>query len=354
MVSGQTERNILVINFGNLYISHGIYADQLSDALSPYSELWSFLRSLKDHPVDFPGNTVRSLYFPAMKEGFLKLNRRVNPYFRKFSNSLSTARNNKGLIHYGAPSFPIDNSLDNVVTIHDLMALSETNDASKTEQKSLRYFLRMKNIITVSQTSKREIENTGCEGRVDVVYPPTRKEIHPLESKGNLRVELGLPMNKTLLLSVSNSQTRKNLSIVKELTNLLPDSYRIVRIGEGFANTINFKNVDTITLNKIFNSCDLLLMPSILEGFGSPLAEALTVGLPAVASDIEVFRELGGKSVVYFDPGDVHNLRKAIDEAIANKEQFITSGLELSKKFSFETFRDNIRTYYKDKFGFEY
>jgi glycosyltransferase involved in cell wall biosynthesis len=354
MVSVVENRKIMIANFGNLFISHGIYADQLSTALTPNSVLWSFLRSSKDKKEVFPGNTVFSVYSQHLGLNYIKFNRLLNPYFFKFSSCYKETRENGGLIHYAAPSFPIDNNLDDIVTIHDLFALMHKEEATRQEILSLSYFLKMKNIVTVSNASKEEIHSLGSEGDVEVIYPPTRKEMHHLNDKNGIRKELGLPLDKILILSVSNSQPRKNLAIVKELSRTLPNDCRIVRVGEGFDNTINFRDIEMYTLNKVFNSCDLLLMPSFREGFGSPLAEALTVGIPAVASDIDIFREIGADAVVYFEPNDIKGLMQAIREALTSSENLIEKGKERAKKFSFEAFKENIHRYYNNKFGFKY
>ena len=74
--------------------------------------------------------------------------------------------------------------------------------------------------------------------------------------------------------------------------------------------------LDETDLPDFYKAADVIAFPSLLEGFGLPLAEAMAAGTPVVASDIPIFREVGGDSYVRFDPtaaDAVVQLRSAID-----------------------------------------
>lgn len=65
-------------------------------------------------------------------------------------------------------------------------------------------------------------------------------------------------------------------------------------------------------LGEMLDSSDAMVMASRAEGFGIPLVEALTNGMPVIASDIPVFREIAGDSILRFDPEDAADLDRAI------------------------------------------
>ncbi|MBL1258507.1 glycosyltransferase family 4 protein [Methylocystis sp. Sn-Cys] len=70
------------------------------------------------------------------------------------------------------------------------------------------------------------------------------------------------------------------------------------------ANVIEAGGLSTPGLRRLMAGARALLMPSFGEGFGLPVAEALTAGVPVIASDLDVFRELGGDAPDFLDPLD--------------------------------------------------
>ncbi|PWB82076.1 MAG: glycosyltransferase family 1 protein [Methylocystaceae bacterium] len=74
---------------------------------------------------------------------------------------------------------------------------------------------------------------------------------------------------------------------------------------------------DDADLHYLYKRARALVFPSIAEGFGLPLIEAAHFGARAIASDIDVFREVGGDWVAYFDPTDSDGLLARMKEALA-------------------------------------
>ncbi|MGY1450884.1 glycosyltransferase family 4 protein [Pseudomonas chlororaphis] len=69
-----------------------------------------------------------------------------------------------------------------------------------------------------------------------------------------------------------------------------------------------FNTLDDNSLEYAYSKATALVFPSYVEGFGLPLVEAMQRGLPAMGSDIPVFREIGGEFMAYFDLNDPQNL----------------------------------------------
>jgi Glycosyltransferase len=81
-----------------------------------------------------------------------------------------------------------------------------------------------------------------------------------------------------------------------------------------------FKNLDDDGLEYAYGHADALIMSSHAEGFGLPIVESLQRGLPVMASDIPVFREVGSDFVAYFDlahPQSLVNLVQAYERTRA-------------------------------------
>ena len=96
--------------------------------------------------------------------------------------------------------------------------------------------------------------------------------------------------------------------------------------GELGKRLIWLEHADDADLEACYRHAAGLIIASTQEGFGLPIVEALQRGIPVIASDIPVFREVGGDDVNYFAPGDVDALASAIASADRHRLQWPTSG----------------------------
>jgi glycosyltransferase involved in cell wall biosynthesis len=78
------------------------------------------------------------------------------------------------------------------------------------------------------------------------------------------------------------------------------------------------------------------------------VAEALTVGLPVVASDIAIMREVTAGAAILTDPSDERALARSITEALERREELAAKGALRARAFSFGTFAENIRSLWPD------
>lgn len=167
-----------------------------------------------------------------------------------------------------------------------------------------------------------------------------------MPDKKEIRKELGLPLEKKLILSVSVDTKRKNLEMIRKISQMLDDSYRIVRVGVPVNDSITFKGIDDKTLVKIYNACDLFLTLSLAEGQGLPISEAFKVGLPVVCSDIPVFREVAGNAAIFVDPKSEISIINGIKESISARDELINKGLIRAELFSYNSFKQKMLDYY--------
>jgi glycosyltransferase involved in cell wall biosynthesis len=117
-------------------------------------------------------------------------------------------------------------------------------------------------------------------------------------------------------------------------------------------------------LVKLYNQATFFVYPSIFEGFGLPVAEAMACGIPVATSNITSIPEVAGDACILFDPFNVDEIYAAMRKLYNDQElrkKCIGKGLEQAKKFSwvnlsnltFEKYTDIIRRSYEESYGYE-
>lgn len=233
------------------------------------------------------------------------------------------------------PFFPIKADR-RVVTIHDVFHIANPEYYSFLKRKliSVYYYFSTKlssKIITVSNFSKKEIGKyfgEKIENRTIVIHNGC--DINP-ES---------VIKEKTFgnyILFVGSVKPHKNLRKALHAFDKLDDpNLKFVIVGkkEGFitgddsvfkiVEEINNKSNKIIFTGKItdydlyayYKNAKMLIMPSLYEGFGLPIIEAMKFDIPIACSDLEVFHEIGNDQLFYFDPNDESAIKTAMQKAL--------------------------------------
>jgi len=231
--------------------------------------------------------------------------------------------------------------------LHDFFPLYngfECKEYRKWVELNLKYMQKMMAVIVPSDYIKKIAE----ERFPDIQF----KRIHHFVSddfRERDRIEarrmLGLDENKIILLNVSTKDIRKNNELLTRLMNRLDDDYTLLKIGSAEAiiknlkdkrKLIEVKNVPYDIYPLYFNASDLLIFPSLDEGFGLPVIEAIKSRLPVIASDIPVIREVTWNRVHLVDPLDEE---KWVDSILrySKRENKVPGDLEpLVKYYSIE------------------
>jgi glycosyltransferase involved in cell wall biosynthesis len=222
-----------------------------------------------------------------------------------------------------------------VVTCHDVDTFRSVLDPAN-ERRSLlfrrftgrilRGFRKAARIVCPSAATKNEILSYGLAPaeRISVVMngvddscsdkPDIEADAQASRLLGNRRTADILHVGTT----INRKRIDDLLNIVAAVRNEMPD-LRLIRVGGAltpsqFALAKRLKIDDVIVslprinrqvLGAVYRRASMLVLPSEREGFGLPLAESMACGTPAVASDIEVFREVGGAAAEYCSVGDM-------------------------------------------------
>ena len=316
--------------------------------MKPDSEVIQYVLN-KDNEAT--GNFIKKFYGPNLKYPYTIYSHLLFRYaFKDGIKYVETA--DTDLIHIGDPAtwYNFKNK-NRVVTIHDLIVFKKIADYPKifklNVKSSVKKYIKSANILTDSNYVKNDIINIFDVEDVTVIPPMVSENFTKLnETKEELRKELNLPLDKKLILSVSSTERRKNLIMVENVIKNIGDDFRLVRVGAPVYNSINFSKIDNITLNKIYNACDVLYFPTLEEGFGYPVVETFKTGLPIVSSNIDVIKEVAGNSTVLVDPNSLDENIEGIHKAIENSSYYTSKGFERSKLYSKEITKEKLIKYY--------
>ncbi|HTL70447.1 MAG TPA: glycosyltransferase family 1 protein [Candidatus Eisenbacteria bacterium] len=103
-------------------------------------------------------------------------------------------------------------------------------------------------------------------------------------------------------------------------------------------------------LAAFYNHADLFVFPSLREGFGLPLLEAMACGTPAAASNVSSLPEVGGEAACYFDPLKIDAIAEVLYNVLENRElrqKMSAAGLVRARSFSWEKTADRTRRVYE-------
>jgi glycosyltransferase involved in cell wall biosynthesis len=203
------------------------------------------------------------------------------------------------------------------------------------EQSSVR---RARHIIMSSIATQREfIEHYGVEPkRTTLVYPGIdlrRFEVLPAQDEARQR--LGLSTDVPILLYVGFSTPRKGVEyLARALTRIKTPAYLIMvgkweanyqerfldTLGEGCSRTHIAGYVPDEDLPLYFAAADVFVFPTLLEGFGIPLVEAMAAGLPIVTTTGGSAGEVVGAAGLVVPHGDSVALASALDRVLAEPD----------------------------------
>jgi len=320
-----------------------------------------------DREADFVAYLSRENAFPGVPDRFTKRLVPQNPYLRVgFELARKTREDSPELLHvqYTSPLFcpvPV------VATVHDLSFLEHPEYFTRFRALQLRLSVkrtveRAARIITVSEFSKESILRAyGLRDEKVVVIPNgVSSEFRSIDrevARRSLLPHLPAPF----ILCVSDVQPRKNhLRLVTAFESLLKTHpklpHHLVFVGKetwfspvveaaaaksGVANRIHFTGfVSDDQLLRYYNACDLFAYPSLYEGFGLPILEAMACGRAVVCSNTSSMPEVADSAALLFDPNSVDQIMRAMADLLLDvnlRGRMERLGVQNAAKFSWET-----------------
>jgi glycosyltransferase involved in cell wall biosynthesis len=211
-------------------------------------------------------------------------------------------------------------------------------------------FHRADRLWPCSQTTRNELieRYPGLENKVGpTLYPGVKPSI---DTVGHT----DLSLDKPFLLFVGTVSPRKNVDTLIEFYRRSPKEFReqydlriVGKHGWGQPHPETLRNlgdgmhwhgrVNENRLASYYDDAELLLLPSLGEGFGLPILEAFQSELPVVLSNLNIFREVAGEAGAYLpdvhDPSSWMDVVKPVLEEPAVRRQQITRGIRRLRRF---------------------
>lgn len=292
------------------------------------------------------------------------------------------------IIHYPYfdPFFltlPIRNPNNTIVTVHDLIPIKFPKLFPKGLKGLLKWHIQRRNlkkignIITDSFASKSDISNL-CKVSPDRIHviplgvSDDFRVIHDNRIREMVRHKYKLP--EEYLLYVGDINRNKNISnliysfsdVLRSFSNLY-----LVMIGKGLTQVsseraeiekligkldirkkvITYAQIPLNDLVGIYNLAKIYIQPSLAEGFGLPVLEAMKCGVPVIASDIKSLKEIAEDAAFFTDTGKPEEISRSVIRLLTDEKLYRevkNKGIENVKKYRWEqTVSDTLNVYKK-------
>jgi glycosyltransferase involved in cell wall biosynthesis len=284
---------------------------------------------------------------------------------------LAMQRDRLDVFHFPGPRMAAYCPRPSVVTFHDLAALSVEAEQTQKERRYLPDALdagrRATALIAVSQSARAEIAQ--YLGRSDVTVIPEGVDLAqfapaPPAVVNALRARYGL---ERYILCVGTLQTRKNhlglIAAFERIQEQIPHSL-VLAGGDGSgaeairAHLAAHPNprvrllgyVEETILPALYTGAEVLALPSLWEGFGLPLIEAMACGTPALTSNTSSLAEIAGNAALLVNPRDeddiAHGLLTVLTET-AVRERLVSAGHERAQALSWDRAAEQTAAVYR-------
>ncbi|MGL4957068.1 MAG: glycosyltransferase family 4 protein [Bacteroidales bacterium] len=322
----------------------------------PDNEYFLYTPKLKIAPSFCSAKNIKTI----LPKGIYRFLRAV---WRSFAVSRSVRKNKIDVFHGLSHELPWGikkTRVKTVLTIHDLIFLRFPCFYSKFDvfMYKLKLSYACKNadvIIAISQQTKDDLITLMgvAEQKIQVIYQAIQNVFaQPLSVTSKQNILAQLSIHSRFILCVGNIEPRKNqLMLLKAM--VLAKDVHIVIVGKGkkayYQQLTSFVQQHKLTdrvkfvhgiplehLQALYQSCAFVVYPSVFEGFGLPIVEAIQSGKAVITSKGSCFSEAGGEGALYIDPYSEAELATKIELLWDDPQlcsQIAAKGAEHIKRF---------------------
>lgn len=295
---------------------------------------------------------VKEVFLPGIGRPLADIQSQIQ--FIKAQN-LSGLTHILGDVHYLSKWLPSCQ----IHTFHDIESLESGNRLIRRIKQNQWIYNAINNANSISVVSYH------TKSKIVSLYPQFENKIRKISNPLLLDTAFEVIEKKTnqpfQLLSVGTKQNKNIVRIALALSRL-PVPYKWHVVGELDVEQEQFFKSKSIDYEKhvnlkldalcnLYASSDLLVFPSIYEGFGLPIIEAQAYGVPVITSNITAMPEVGKDSVLYVNPYDVDEIEMAIYKLINKKDlrmELVGKGYENIQRFKIENIAKQYIDWYRE------
>jgi len=287
---------------------------------------------------------------------------RPHRFLRSFEAALPPNASRRLLVKHWRPSVDLFHGLNQridstrhrrtISTFHDLFVMS--GDYSTPEfrarftEQARTAAERSELIIAVSHFTARQVEQLLKvePGRIRVIHHGVQRPHHP-----------GPAANREpMILFAGALQRRKNVARLVEAFEQVPPGWRLALAGSfGFGADEILARIESSHrrsdiqvlgyvsdsgLTDLYRRASVFAFPSLDEGFGMPLLDAMALGVPILASNVSALPEVTGDAALLVDPVDTNAIAEGLRKLVGDphlREQLVQKGLARSREFTWES-----------------
>lgn len=300
---------------------------------------------------------------------------RIAPFiraWRRFGMGAAFWADRLDVIHFPAPSMAYFCPVPSVVTFHDLAAMSLNGNITLKEAEYLPEALdagrRATKLIAVSCSARDEVIQHLGRSDITVTWEGVNGEaFHPAPT-ADVEMLKKLHGLDHYILCIGTLQRRKNhlrlMQAFERIQHLVPHTLVLAgRDGSGAEDIRSYlqeypnpriKLLGTISddmLPPLYSGADALVWVSLWEGFGLPVLEAMSCGVPVITSNVSSMPEIADGAAALVDPEDVESIAQTIKTILTDqmrRDEMIKAGYERAKMFTWEKTAERTLAVYHD------
>jgi glycosyltransferase involved in cell wall biosynthesis len=287
------------------------------------------------------------------------------------------------LVHALSPGYPIATSKPYVVTVHDVGPLTHPQFFTKKDQwlmgSSIKQAAKKADaLLCVSRTTSEELisyvsDRYGFDisDRCHVVYEGVHDSFTTASDTNSISDHHLVEdlLDKPFILTVGKISPRKNLQLVLDALKLLKTSFPDLQLltvgGDGWDFKLVKEKVDELgildrvhflgyvsddLLRLLYKRAEVFVYPSLFEGFGLTILEAMSAGCPVITSDRSCLPEIAGNAALFVDPTDSDQLVSGVSTLLNDRDlrsDLVERGRIRASEFRWQTTAEQTVAHYK-------